>query len=68
MITEEGKRSILIRGKARAFASEVKASGGALHVPEEIVDWLKDSEFIGFFHHLGVFGLVQRSDKRWEKK
>jgi hypothetical protein len=68
MLTEEAKRSILLRSKARAFAQEVKKQNLALKIPEEVVDWLKDEEILPFFDHLFSFGLQKRKDFFWEER
>lgn len=61
-------RPILVRSRARKFANDVKASGMALSIPEEIIDWLKDEEVPAFFEHCQCFGIQKRIDYLWEKK
>lgn len=67
--TEAEKRQMLVRARARQFANDVKASGMACTVPDEIVDWLKDEEIPEFFKHLEAFGLVRQAHQRhfWER-
>ncbi len=67
MLTDTEKRAILVRAKARAFASSVRANPGlALRVPDEIIDWLADKEVPTFFAHLRTMRVTQRDDWRWE--
>lgn len=61
-------RKILIRSKARKFAQDVRLSGMAHHIPDEIIDFLADDEFGPFKDHLKEFRLVMRPDHRWEER
>lgn len=61
-------RAVLLRSRARKFATEVKSSNMACTIPDEIIDWLKDEEIEEFREALKRFGLVQRKDFYWERK
>ena len=62
-------REILVRAKARRFATEIKSNPGwATRVPDATFDWLRDSELQPFREWLLAFGLRQRADGLWEEK
>lgn len=64
---EAQRRAVLVRAKAREFAALVRSCPGwACSVPEEIVDWLRDSEFPAFFEHCRSFRITRRDDMKWE--
>lgn len=62
------KRAVLVRARARAFAASVKADRMAHKLPDELIDWLEDSEIPTLKEHLQAFGLQQRADWLWEPK
>ena len=68
-MTPAEKRAILVRAKAREFASMVRGCPGmAFSVPDAIADWLTDEEVPIFFDHCRAFRIVQRDDWKWEAR
>ena len=61
------RRAVLVRAKARQFAASVRGCPGmAFTIPDEIIDWLEDSEIQDFFAACRSFRIMQREDRKWE--
>ena len=68
-MTPAEKRAILVRAKAREFASTVRNCPGlAFSIPDAVIDWLTDEEIPAFFDYCRTFRIIQRADEKWEAR
>lgn len=67
-MTDEDIRAILVRARARKFATFVKDSVFSHVIPRDILDWLEEDEITQFRIYLMGFGLHERPDQRWERR